>query len=114
MIKCLGTNKGNKPLEQVWVYSSQALTILSGLPDLLIGLAGGLGQEGVFEHLGEVEHLVFVRSEGGVYDKTSKRLTFAISISGLNKEMYFTGLTLSKRSSLITEVVTKEKFSTTQ
>ncbi len=43
-------------MEQVWVYSSQSLTLLSGLPDLLVRLDGGLGQEGVVEHLGEVGH----------------------------------------------------------
>jgi hypothetical protein len=38
------------------VYSSQALTWLSGLLDLLFGQVGGRGREGVVEHLGVVEH----------------------------------------------------------
>jgi hypothetical protein len=42
-------------MAQVWVYSSQAFTKPSGVPDLLDRLAGGLGQEGVVEHLAEVE-----------------------------------------------------------
>ncbi len=42
--------------------TSQALTIPSGLPDLLVGHVR------VVEHLSTVEHLVFVRQEGGVND----------------------------------------------
>jgi hypothetical protein len=42
-------------MSQVWIYSSQALTKPSDVPDLLVRLAGGLGQEGVVEHLAEVE-----------------------------------------------------------
>jgi hypothetical protein len=38
------------------VYSSQALTRPSGLPDLLFGHIGGRGLEGVVEHLDVVEH----------------------------------------------------------
>jgi hypothetical protein len=43
-------------MPQVWIHSSQSLALLYGLPDLLVGLAGGLGQDGVVEHLGEVGH----------------------------------------------------------
>jgi len=35
----------------VWVYSSQALAISSGLPDELVGHISGGGLEGVVEHL---------------------------------------------------------------
>jgi hypothetical protein len=38
--------------------------MFSGLPDKLVGLFG------VFEHLGVVEHLLFVRLEGCDNDKT--------------------------------------------
>ncbi len=43
-------------IPKVWVYFSQVLTILSGLPDLLVRYANGLGHEGVVGHLGVVEH----------------------------------------------------------
>jgi hypothetical protein len=38
------------------VYSSQALTRPSGLPDLLFGQVGGRDREGVVKHLGVVEN----------------------------------------------------------
>ena len=44
-------------MAQVWVYSSQALTMFSGLPDLLLGHADGFGREGAVPHLGVVAHL---------------------------------------------------------
>ena len=44
-------------MAQVWVYSSLALTMLSGLPDLLLGYADGRGHEGAVEHLGVLAHL---------------------------------------------------------
>jgi len=44
-------------IAHVWVYSSQALTTFSGLPDLLLGHANGLGREGAVMHLGVVAHL---------------------------------------------------------
>jgi hypothetical protein len=51
------------------VYSSQELAIPSGLANLLVAHAGGLGQMAVVEHLGVVGHLVvFVRLEGRVND----------------------------------------------
>ncbi len=44
-------------MAQAWVNSSQALATFSGLPDLLLGHADGLGCEGAFPHLGVVAHL---------------------------------------------------------
>jgi hypothetical protein len=48
----------------VWVYSSQALTMPSGLPDQLVVLAGGVGQEGVVGHLGEDGDLLSLQVRG--------------------------------------------------
>ncbi len=49
--------RGTSLIAQVWVYSSQALTMFSGLLDLLLGHAAGLGREGAVMHLGVVAHL---------------------------------------------------------
>jgi hypothetical protein len=48
---------GTNLIAQVLVYSSQALTKPSGLPDLLLGHADGCGHVGAVEHLGIVVHL---------------------------------------------------------
>jgi hypothetical protein len=50
--------RGTIFIAQVWVYSSQALTKPSGLPDLLIGLVGHEVNAGAFEHLTVDGHLV--------------------------------------------------------
>ena len=47
---------GTSAIAHVWVYSSQALTTFSGLPDLLLGHADGLGCEGAIVHLGIVAY----------------------------------------------------------
>ncbi len=48
---------GTNLITHVWVYSSQAFTMFSGLQDLLLGQADGLGHEGAAVHLGVVAHL---------------------------------------------------------
>ncbi len=48
---------GTSLTAQAWVYSSQALTMPSGLPDALVGHDNGRGCKGTVEHLGVVAHL---------------------------------------------------------
>ncbi len=49
--------RGTSTTAQVWVYSNQALTTFSGLPDLLLGHTDSLGREGAVVHWGVVVHL---------------------------------------------------------
>jgi hypothetical protein len=57
-------------MAQVWAYSSQALAVLSVLPDLIVRHVVGVGHVGVVRHLSGVElFIVFVRLEGGIDDK---------------------------------------------
>jgi hypothetical protein len=49
--------RGTSLTAQIWVYSSQALTKSLGVPDLLIGHAGGCSLESAVELLGVVVHL---------------------------------------------------------
>jgi hypothetical protein len=53
----LGYLRGTNLIAQVWVYSSQTLTMFSGLPDLLFGHADDLGHKGAVVHLGVIAYL---------------------------------------------------------
>jgi hypothetical protein len=68
----LGKYKGNSTIPMVWVYSSQALTKPSGLPDLLVALVRHGAHLEVVEHLIIDRNLVcFIRSEGSINDSVS-------------------------------------------
>jgi len=50
-------HRGTRLITKVWVYSSQALAKLSGLPNLLLEHAACCGHQGAVLYLGITAHL---------------------------------------------------------
>jgi hypothetical protein len=82
----------------VWVYSSHALTKLSGLPDLLIRHIRDRGHVGAVEHLNEVVLLVFCRSEGTVsYSRLSANSQTRLRRPARENNIFFSAVSVTKK-----------------